>query len=199
MHLSLRQHLQHLETTREQIGEAIIEIQRPRSLPEEPTKVFGQYFRGRTLDINIVSLERVDQLRYATIDPDQVEHHWRISPSEEDLELVLVRLKVENHTATSAIVKVDEQAAELRDFFRGKYFPIDVNQRVEEVSAPSNPADERPMVFLWNRTLEDGRTEAFELQKDLVVDGWMVFEAPKGTKFRELRWHAGDSLIIEFR
>ena len=164
----------------------------------EVSPVFGQYFRGRTLDISIVSLERVDQLLYATIDPDEVGHHWRIGPSEEELELVLVRLKVENHTATSAIVNVDEQAAELRDFFQGKYFPINVNERVEEVSAPSNPADERSMVFLWNKTLENGRTEAFELLKDYGIDGWMVFEAPKGTKFRELRWRAGDTLRIEF-
>ena len=160
--------------------------------------VLGQYFQGRVLVISIVTIERVDQLRYSTLDSEQVEHHWRITPSEEDLELVLVRLKVENHTATSAIVSVDEQAAELRDFFRGKYFPIDVNKRVEEVSAPSNPAEERPVVFLWNRTLEDGSTEAFQLQKDFGVDGWMVFEAPKGTKFRDLRWRAGDSLTIEF-
>lgn len=110
----------------------------------------------------------------------------------------MVRLKVENHTATSAIVNVDERAAELRDFFQGKYFPINVNERVEEVSAPENPADERPMVFLWNRVLEDGGSEAFELQKDFGVDGWMVFEAPKGTKFRSLRWRAGDSLTIVF-
>lgn len=160
--------------------------------------VFGQYHRGRVLDINVVTIERVDQLLYATLDTAQVEHHWRIRPSAEDLELVLVRLKVENHTATSAIVNVDERAAELRDFFQGKYFPINVNERVEEVSAPENPADERPMVFLWNRALEDGGSEAFELQKDFGVDGWMVFEAPKGTKFRSLRWRAGDSLTIVF-
>ena len=36
------------------------------------------------------------------------------------------------------------------------------------------------------------------LQMDTGVDGWMVFEAPKGTKFRELKWQAGDSLSIEF-
>jgi hypothetical protein len=114
------------------------------------------------------------------------------------MELVLLRLKVENHTATSAIVNVDEEAAELRDFLRGTYRPLDVNERVEEVSAPEDPSVERPIVFLWNRTVEDGTGEAFELQKGFGVDGWMVFEAPKETKFRELRWRAGDSLTIEF-
>jgi hypothetical protein len=158
----------------------------------------GKYFRGKTLDISIVALERVPEVRYSTIDPQQIVHHYRITPSSEDMELVLLRLKVENHTATSAIVNIDEQAAELRDFLRGTYFPINVNERVEEVPAPENPADERPMVFLWNRTFEDGTSQAFELQKDFGVDGWMVFEAPKETEFRELRWRAGDSLTIEF-
>jgi hypothetical protein len=132
------------------------------------------------------------------MDTEQQVHHYRITPSSDDMELVLLRLKVENHTATSAIVNIDEQAAELLDFFRGRYRPINVNQRVEEVGAPENPGDERSMVFLWNRTFEDGSSEAFELQKDYGIDGWMVFEVPRETKFRELRWRAGDSLTIVF-
>ena len=154
---------------------------------------FGQYYKGRTLHLNVVKLERAPELLYLS-----GTKHYRIRPSEENLELVLLRVKVENHTATSAIVNIDSQAAELRDFFRGKYFPLDVNDRWEEVDAPVNPADERSLVFLWNATLPDGSSQAFELQKGHGIDGWMVFEAPKDTKFREFRWRAGDSLSIEF-
>jgi len=148
--------------------------------------------------LSVVTLERLPELRYATIDADQVTHHYRIAPSSDDLELVLLRLKVENHTATSAIVNIDGQAAELRDFLRGTYRPINVNERVEEVSAPENPGIERSMLFLWNRTIGDGTSQAFELKKNFGLDGWMVFEAPKDSKFRELRWRAGDSLTIDF-
>jgi hypothetical protein len=162
------------------------------------SSAFNQYHRGRTLDISIVTMERVPELRYRTIDPQQQVHHYLITPSEEGMELVLMRIKVENHTATSAIVNIDEQAAELRDFLGNGYFPININERVEEVGAPENPAEERTIVFLWNRTFEDGTTKSFELQRDYGIDGWMVFEAPKDTEFRELRWRAGDSLSIEF-
>ncbi len=124
--------------------------------------------------------------------------HYRIRPSEENLELVLLNVKVENHTATSAIVNIDSQAAEIRDFFRGKYFPLNPNELAEEISAPANPTKERSLVFLWNRTLEDGTSEAFVLQKGYSLDGWMVFEAPKDTKFSGFRWRAGDSLSIDF-
>jgi hypothetical protein len=92
----------------------------------EASPSFGKYFRGRTLDLNVVSLERVTVLRYSLIDSERVVRHYQIVPSSEELELVLLRLKVENHTATSAIVNIDGRAAELRDFFAGNLSP---NQR----------------------------------------------------------------------
>ncbi len=154
---------------------------------------FGQYHKGRVLHLNVVTLDRAPELLYM-----HGTKHFRIGPSEEDLELVLLNVKVENHTATSAIVNIDSQSAEMRDFFRGKYFPINPNERAEEVDAPANPANERSIVFLWNPTLLDGTSEAFELEKGTGIDGWMVFEAPKDTKFREFRWRAGDTLSIDF-
>jgi hypothetical protein len=143
-------------------------------------------------------LERDSQVRYAAVDSTGATHHYRIVPSSDDLELVLLRLKVENHTATSAIVNIDEQAAELRDFFQGKYFPLDITERAVEVDPPANPNEIRNILFLWNTTYEDGTSEAFDLQKDFGLDGWMLFEAPKDTKFRSFRWRAGDSLSIDF-
>jgi len=38
----------------------------------------------------------------------------------------------------------------------------------------------------------------FELGMDTAIDGWMVFEVPKDTKIRDLRWRAGDRIIIRF-
>ncbi len=166
----------------------------------EASPNFGRAFRGRALNVIIFEMQRMPELRYATTDAENVVRHYRIRPSADELELVLLKIEVANHTATSAIVNIDEQAAELRDFLRGKYFPIDANHRFEEVGPPSNPRDEQPadFRFLWNRTFEDGDNEAFDLKNGFGVTGWMIFEAPKGTKFRELRWRAGDSLSIDF-
>ena len=248
---------------------------------------FGRFYKGRTLHLAVMEIKEAPEVRYATIDPDDPEEvirHYRLIPAEEDLELVLVRLKVENHTATSAIFTVDQQGAELRDFFRGSYQPIDIPNRVfqdirgqssatvhvkggqcfdpkrlnvtlgtavtwvnddkvdhfvrlgaaagqSETAEPSSlkpgesfsftfeepgewdyrcgdselteqtasilveeesdkpTVDEQPIVFI---------TGPFELQKDMGIDGWMVFEAPKGTKFRSMRWRAGDSVTIDF-
>ena len=59
---------------------------------------FNNYFSGRTLTINVVEIDRAPEIRYATIDPEEVIRHWRLLPSAPGLELVLVRMKVENHT-----------------------------------------------------------------------------------------------------
>jgi len=239
----------------------------------------GKYYAGRTLHVSVVTIEKASELRYATIDPEQVIRHWRLVPSAPGMELVLVRMKVENHTAINAVVDVDQQAVELRDFIQGSYFPINLSERLyqdlrnqaqvsvrmsqgqcfdpnqmyispgtrvgwvnegtvahyvdldgdgqnlapinpgetffSEFSTPGEvdyqcssdgtegqgarvvvqtddggkPVDERSMLFI------DG---SFELARDMGIDGWVIFEAPEGTKFRDLRWRAGDSITITF-
>ena len=245
---------------------------------------FGQYFQGRTLHVSLVSLERIPELRYSTIDPNQVIRHWSMSPSSPGLELVLARLKVENHTAVSAIINVDRSAAELRDFANTTYRPLSVSETAwqdfrgetealvrvdlgqcfdgtraliepgtkvrwqsegdaEQYVAfedgtiafgPEGKADLVPGEFVshtfsqvgdysyvcggpdyreWPAAIRvDGPGPEpevaprsvtflegpFELQKTHGLDGYLVFEAPIGTEFRDMRWRAGDSITIRF-
>lgn len=164
---------------------------------------FGQFFSGRTLVISVVSIERVPELRYTAVIEEQVPTYVRLAPSEDGLELVVVHLKVQNHTATSALIDVDRQAAELRDFLSNKYFPVDVGALGQQIDAPPDRGSRSEQVL----ELEpDGRfpmTKGFirgpvELQRGMGLDGWMVFEAPPDTKFREFKWRAGDNLTITF-
>lgn len=175
----------------------------------EVSPAVGKYYVGRTLHVSVAAMERTPELLYALPGTATTEQrHYRIMPSEPEQEFILLRVKVQNHRATSAIVSIDEKAVELRDFFQGKYFPVDVNQRAEEVAAPERVDQLRTarcpiqqpndLCFLWNATFTDGSDRAFDLQKGFGIDGWMIFEAPKDTEIRELRWRAGDSLSIEF-
>ena len=239
----------------------------------------GKFYAGRTLTISVVTVERAPELRYATIDPEQAVRRWRLVPSSADLELVLVRMKVQNHTAVNAIIHVDQQAIELRDFISGSYFPIDVSNRLHQdlrgqpdvtVHVSKGQCFDPKKMYVtqgttvrWSnddtvvqylkldqldaetQTLDPGESFArafdeagildyecwsqdtdpqparieveavggeppikersllfingsFELLKDYGIDGWMVFEAPEGTEFRDLRWRAGDSILITF-
>ena len=182
----------------------------------------GKYYKGRILHISVAAMERTNELRWTTSTryPAQGvvdDPLYRLTPESNDNELVLLRVKVENHTATSAIVNVDHESAQLRDFLQGRYFPIDVSARALEAEVPENPSDrcnvpvnpDAPtdcVKFLWNATYAepqpDGETKlvlrAQELPKGTGLDGWLVFEAPKDTQFRSFRWGAGDTITIDF-
>ena len=86
----------------------------------------GRYYQGQTLHINVISIERLPELRYATIDPNGVVRDWRVAPSAPGTELALVRVKVENHTAISAAFNVDATTVEMRDFTNKRYYPVSV-------------------------------------------------------------------------
>ncbi len=170
----------------------------------------GKYYTGRTLHVSVVAMERAPELIYTLPRGGEAPTYYRIAPEEESQELLMMRVKVENHKATSAIVDIDQGAAEVRDFFHDKYFPIDVKERPEEIGTPENVAEQRVakcpisdqqprnLCFLWNTSYNDGTTKAFELLQGFGVDGWLIFEVPKDVEIRELRWRAGDGLTIEF-
>ena len=244
----------------------------------DTSSALGRFHQGRTLHVNVVSIDRVQELRY----PSEGDRHWSLTPSLKGTELVLVRMKVQNHTAVSAIVNVDRAAAEMRDFANNSYFPLQISDSAyedlrgeEEAQARigflgqcSDPklmmvevgttvrwtnegaveayvefdAAEAPTgrvtiapngstahtfdqagVFNYDCGTADSLPEAsqvlvvekgsksktserpilfldgpFELPKDFGVDGWMVFEVPEGTQFRDLRWRAGDSITVRF-
>ena len=169
----------------------------------------GKYYVGRTLHVSVAAMERADELLYSIpAAGGAAPQYYRLTPAEPEQEFLLLRIQVQNHRATSAIVSIDGKAAELRDFFQGKYFPVDVNARAEATAAPERVDQLRAarcpiqqpndLCFLWNGFSPDGTEQAFDLQKGYGIDGWLIFEAPKDTQIRELRWRAGDSLSIEF-
>ena len=255
----------------------------------------GQYKKGRTLHFSVVSVERTPELRYSTCDvlagsnppacdPSGKERDWVIAPSAEGLELVLVRAKVENHTAVSAILHVDRTGVELRDVANGVYRPISVSEsawrdfrgeseglvrmdlgecydgprtlidagaavrwqseaegvqyidfeNAAVVGIPQGRAEIAPGASV-SRTIDEAgtypyvcgspgapewpaelwaadpevtydyikRTTAFlqgsfELLQGHGLDGFLIFEAPIGTEFRDVRWRAGDSITFGF-
>ena len=182
----------------------------------------GKYYKGRILHVSVADLQRTDELRWTTSTrfPAQgvVEDPlYKLSPQSDENELILLRVRVENHTATSAIVNVDRDSAQLRDYFQGKYAPIDVGALAQEAEIPEKPSErcnvpvnpESPaecVRFLWNALYEeqqpDGQVKlvhrAQQLPRGTGLDGWLVFEVPRNTEFRSFRWAAGDTVIIDF-
>ena len=169
----------------------------------EASPAFGQFFSGRTLVISVVGIDRMSELRYTAAIEEDAPTYVRVVPSQEGLELVVVHLKVQNHTATSALLDVNHKAAELRDILSNKFFPIDVGVLGRRVDSPPDRASRSEQVLELEPDGRFDETKGFirgpvELQRGMGLDGWMVFEAPPETKFREFKWRAGDVLTIVF-
>ena len=182
----------------------------------------GRYYKGRILHVSVAAMDRADELRWTTSTrvPRQGavdEEFFRLTPESPENELILLRVRVENHTATSAIVNIDHDAAQLRDFLQGRYYPIDVSDRAEPTGVPEsqddrcnvpvNPDDHTACVkFLWNplfaETQPDGQTNYVERAQNLPrgtgLDGWLIFEVPRDTRIRSFRWSSGDTITIDF-
>ena len=200
------------------------------------------------------------------------------------MELVLVRAKVENHTAVRAVINVDRTAAELRDFTNVAYLPLPIAETVWQdfrgedealvrmdlgqcfdgtralidvgatvrwrseaekyqyiafedtgiAVGPGGRVDIAPGAALthtfgeagpypyvcgdsegieWPAEIYAATPEgkanyveratqfiqgSFELLQGHGLDGFLVFEAPVGVEFREMRWRAGDSITFRF-
>ena len=185
---------------------------------------------GSVLTVTVVDLERLPELRYSNVFQGKVVNHFPLTPTREGSELVLLRVKVRNPTAVTAIVTVDEQAAQLGDFFKGVYLPLDVETHGEgwiksdagwgwvsnSIAKPAptfGEQEEVPVPSGWKdgpvRLIElqaggnapQGQgflAGSFQLPQTYEIDGWIVFEAPEDTEFRELRWRAGDNITILF-
>ena len=90
----------------------------------------GLIHEGRILMLTVLQMDRTEELRYSTIDQFDVVRRWRMQPSNDGLELLLMRFKVENHVAVNAIFVADEQAAVIRGFFQDDYRPLSVTDTV---------------------------------------------------------------------
>ena len=170
----------------------------------------GRFYKGRILHISVADMERIDELRWTTSTraPRQGatdEDFFRLVPASPENELVLLRVKVENHTATSAIVNVDHEAAQIRDFLQGRYFPIDVGERAEPTDVPEsqedrckrsvNPDDHAACVkFLWEHRLRRGpgrRHQTIRTQSPGTAQGYRFGRV---ARVRGSRGH-GDTLL----
>ena len=247
----------------------------------ETSSTLGQFHQGRILILNVFEMERTEELRYSTIDSEDVVRKWRIQPSANAQELLLMRFRIENHVAMNTVVVADPQAVVLEGFFQEEFRPISVSEtvfmdkrgqldpiinlydgecndhprvvvnagtRVQWANAgdteqyiqfdtgvvtdlgkgviPIAPGGttstkfEQPGTFGYlcsgsdepaqilvedSNSVRDQQEDnilflegSFNLPKDTSLDGWMIFDIPRGTEIKSLRWRAGDSITIRF-
>lgn len=155
----------------------------------------GRYYQGKVLHVSVAEIERSGTVSFSTVNAEGLIRHFQLDPSSAKKEIVRFRIKVENHTAATAIVNVDEKAVVLSDFFSNEFRPINIHDHeISEASATGSIS----VTPLWNNLNAANNFESFVLPRGTGIDGWMFFEVPSNTHFREFKWRAGDSLGIQF-
>tara|TARA_Y100000588_G_scaffold57215_1_gene55128 strand:- start:60 stop:641 length:582 start_codon:yes stop_codon:yes gene_type:complete len=155
----------------------------------------GRYYQGKVLHVSVAEIERSGVISFSTVNPEGIVKNFQILPSSEKREIVRFRIKVENHTAATAIVNIDEKAVVLNDFFSNDFTPINIYDHEILEASDENSVSLTP---LWNNLNSLGKSESFVLPRGTGIDGWMFFDVPVNTHFKEFKWRAGDSLGIEF-
>ena len=99
------------------------------------------------------------------------------------------RLNLNDHVRLTIIV--DDDAAQLQTGDKVRRSPIDILARSKPVEANDTNEDNFVEGFLpiWG---------TFVLQKGEQIEGYMVFEVPKGSTFRQFRWSASDTAIVNY-
>ena len=144
----------------------------------------GQFFKGKTLHVSVAAMDRLPELRYSSVNQNGKVAHLRIAPSKDTMELVVFRIKVQNHTATSVVSTVDKESSQITDFNSNSYFSLDVGETADVVDNPPGPASESRKVLGLkpDGTLSPNRgfiRGPIELKRGTGLDGWIVFEVPK--------------------
>ena len=150
----------------------------------------GKGKKGETLIIVIDDMKRVPEVRFEGTDGQ----HYLVSPGSRDNELIAMRLNVHNSESTRVVFTVDGEAAELRGFgIDEEYNLLDLfnlhellDKNVKIVDS-ANPTESLYVPFIAG---------PIELPQGNSVIGWILFDVPKGTKFREMRWGAGDTVYL---
>ena len=118
--------------------------------------------------------------------------HYLVKPSSPDNELVAINVQVYNRDADTVAMEIKGDAVELRGSGIDEvYILLDVTPKnTVNVSATldTHPSENRFTPFV--------RGVVADLPLGNSLLGWIVFEVPKGTRLRELKWDTGDTVFI---
>ena len=145
----------------------------------------GQFYQGEVLGISAYDVKRAQEIRFV-----QGGTHYALVSIGEKQELIAFQLVVVNARANSIKLEISKAPIELVGLNQlGTYTQINPFDVSHKVSAPDDPSR-----FLYVDHLLWG---TFELSKGEELEGWAVFKIPKGILFEEMRWWAGDFVILK--
>ena len=108
-----------------------------------------------------------------------------IRPSSEENQLMVIRARIGNHAATRVQLDVEALPPELR-MDTGRFHSLNTY----EAGVPTDGFHENKNVYV--PFLRGSQA----LKKDFQLDGWLVFDVPRGSDVESFKWEAGGDIII---
>ncbi|MBM3925693.1 MAG: hypothetical protein FJ320_06840 [SAR202 cluster bacterium] len=147
---------------------------------------WGRTFQGPILEVTPVESFTVPEVVYQEDDKNT----YVIKPSTGN-DLLVFHARIGNHAADVAFMDIDSQPAEITLASAGSVKSVNTAQ----VKQPFDGSGQHPSL---NRYIPFVRGTQ-ELEKGYELNGWLVFDVPKGDKLEQFKWEAGgDVIIIDF-
>ena len=108
-----------------------------------------------------------------------------IRPSSEENQLMVIRTRLGNHAATRVQLDIEALPPELR-MDTGRFKSLNTF----EAGVPTEGFHAEKNVYV--PFLRGSQA----LEKDFQLDGWLVFDVPKGSDVESFKWEAGGDIII---
>jgi hypothetical protein len=147
------------------------------------------YVPGRILYMRVTEPAVVPVLHFQNLDINGNLSSFAISPSTEDRRLAVVQVTLINQQSNDVVVVVDQNSASMLTEAGDTVRPIDTvlgSQAVERIDPRYAYAG---FVPLWTTVSLGGGQQ---------VTGMLVFEVAPGSRFKEFRWEATDSMIVRY-
>ncbi len=147
----------------------------------EPEKLV---VRGRSLELHASEPNLVDKISFVDLEGK----HRVLRPRASNRQLAMIDVTIVNRTSLVTPLLVDPEAARLGDRRSDRINPINPFDGAEYVDVAS-PDEDMFKPFLWGN---------IELDKNFQVQGWLVFDVPKGLILGTIWWDEVDTIVGDY-
>lgn len=161
----------------------------------------GVWYRGESLGIVAFEIERLQEMHF-----EQGNGIYKIEILNPKTELVAIRLVLINSSATNLKFSIDNsnvriQAKGLNERMSYPIDPFSRGHKVEALISENGPGFFESLLWGSFQGTGVGIVKSllwgpFDIDPGQEVEGWIVFDVPKGTMFEELHWNAGDTVVM---
>lgn len=146
----------------------------------------GCYVQGRTLTVGATQVRKLAEVGYSSGDPAE---HYAIRPKDpQNNTLAVASVTVSNFRSARVLMHVDTSAAYVDDD-QNKRFQV-INPFSDRETVPQPLKDENVYFpFLW---------DTVQLDQNMQIVGWMLFEVPKDRQVVRFGWQQGESIVVRF-